>query len=90
MTKREIAEAINKLKFITTKEILLKNEIVINWSLKIPFNRKQISLSKVKAFINVNSLEDKEEAIKSVELFTKAILINSSEKFQKMIREKNK
>ena len=88
MTKKEIAEAISKLKFKITKENLLENKIIVNWLLKIPFDRKQITIEKAKAFIKVRSPGDKEEAIKSVELFDKNVLINNSEKFQKTIREK--
>ena len=75
------------MKFKITKEVLLRNKIIVHWSLKIPFNRKQIALGKAKAFIKVRSPEDKEEAIKSVELFTKDILINNSKKFKEVIRE---
>jgi len=88
MTKKEITEVINKLKFKITKEILLRNTIIVNWPLKIPFDRKQITIGKAKAFIKVRSPEDKEEGIRSVELFTKNVLINNSEKFQKANREK--
>ena len=88
MTKKEIAEVINKLKFKITKEALLRNKIIVNWPLKIPFNKKQITLGKAKAFVKVRSPEDKEEGIRSVELFTKNVLINNSEKFQKANREK--
>ena len=88
MTKKEIAEVINKLKFKITKEALLRNKIIVNWPLKIPFNKKQITLGKAKAFVKVRSPEDKEEGIKSVELFTKNVLINNSGKSQKVIREK--
>ena len=88
MTKKEIAEVVNKLKFKITKEILLRNKTIVNWSLKIPFDRKQIIPSKAKAFIKIRSPGDKEEGIKSVELFDKNVLINNSEKFQKTIREK--
>ena len=87
MTKREKAEVINKLKFKITKEILLRNKIIANWSLKIPFDRKQITPSKAKAFIKARSPEDKEEGIKSVELFDKNVLINNSESFEEAIRE---
>ena len=88
MIKKAITEVINNLKFIITKEILLKNTIIVNWPLKISFNKKQITIGKAKAFIKIRSLEDKEEGIKSVELFTKNILINNSKKIQKAIREK--
>ena len=87
MTKKEIVEAVNKLKFKITKEILLRNKIIVHWSLKIPLKRKQITPGKAEAFIKVRSLKDKEEAIRSVELFTKNVLINNSKKFQKAIRE---
>jgi len=85
MTKREKAEVINKLKFKITKEILLKNTIIVNWPLKISFNKKQIALGKAKAFIKIRSPEDKEEDIKSVELFAKDILSHNPEKFKQII-----
>jgi len=85
MTKKEIAEVINKLKFKITKEALLRNKIIVNWPLKIPFNKKQITLGKAKAFVKVRSPEDKEEGIKSVELFTKNILSHNPEKFKQII-----
>jgi len=85
MTKREKAEVINKLKFKITKEILFENKIIVNWPLKIPFNKKQNTLSKVKAFIKVRSPGDKEEGIKSVELFAKNILSHNPEKFKQII-----
>jgi len=88
MTKKEIAEAVNKLKFKITKENLLRNKTIVNWSLKAPLNKKQIILSKAKTFINTRSLEDKEEAVKLVESFVENILINISEKFQEIMREK--
>ena len=87
MTKKEIAEIISKLKFKITKEILLRNKIIVHWSLKIPFNKKQNTLSKVKAFIKVRSPGDKEEGIKSVELFAKNILSHNSEKFKQIIED---
>ena len=85
MTKKEITEAINKLKFKITKEILLKNTIIVNWPLKISFNKKQITIGKAKAFIKIRSPGDKEESIKSVELFTKNILSHNPEKFKQII-----
>ena len=88
MTKKEIAEIISKLKFKITKEILLKNKIIVNWPLKISFNKKQITLGKAKAFIKVRSPGDKEEAIKSVESFVKEILINDSDKLSKTVINK--
>ena len=88
MTKKEIAEVINKLKFKITKEILLRNKTIVHWSLKTPFNKKQIAPGKAKSFIKVRSPEDKEGAIKSIESFVKNILSHNPEKFQKAIREK--
>ena len=88
MTKKGVTEVVNKLRFKITKEILFENTIIINWPLKIPFNKKQITIGKAKAFIKVRSLEDKEEGIKSVELFVKDILISNSEKFQKVIEKR--
>ena len=87
MTKKEIAEVVNNLKFEITKEILLRNKTIVNWSLKIPLDRKQIIPSKAKAFIKIRSPEDKEESIKSVELLMKNVLINNPESFEEAIRE---
>jgi len=85
MTKKEIAEAVNKLKFKITKEILLRNKIIVNWSLKIPFNKKQITTGKAKASTKIRSCEDKEEAVKSVEPFVKNILSHNPKKFKQII-----
>jgi len=85
MTKKEITEVINKLKFKINKENLLRNKIIANWSLKIPFDRKQITIGEAKAFIKIRSPGDKEEGIKSVELFAKDILINDSDKVSETI-----
>ena len=85
MTKKEIAEVVNNLKFEITKEILLRNEIIVHWPLKIPFNKKQIALGKAKAFIKAKSPGDKEEAIKSVEPFVKNILSHNPEKFKQIV-----
>jgi len=88
MTKKEIAEVVNKLKFKINKENLLRNKIIVNWSLKIPFNKKQITIGEAEAFIKIRSLGDKEEAIKSVESFVKEILINDSDKLSKTVINK--
>jgi len=85
MTKREKAEVINKLKFKITKEILFENKIIVNWPLKMSFNKKQIATGEAKAFIKARSPEDKEEGIKSVESFAKDILSHNPEKFKQII-----
>ena len=51
MTKKEITEVINKLKFKINKENLLRNKIIANWPLKMPFNKKQIAPGKAESFI---------------------------------------
>jgi len=93
MTDKEIAEAINSLKFERIGERSMRDKIITGWIMKTTLNGREFNFGEASAFIKVNGtleVKDKEEALNSAESFAKSIFMRSLEKPKRMIEKREK